>query len=404
MPSYHYRARDKFGKAVNGIMGADSQNAIASKLAAMGYVPIVIEEAGKEDQLSKFIGSLQRVGFQDLNMFTRQLAVLQKAGLSILMGLNSLKDQASNKTLKDILGQVIRDIEGGSNLSAALAKHPAVFNALYVNMIKAGETGGRLDEALARLTVIGEHDEVFRMRVKSATRYPLLVVCAIIIGFIVLTTLVVPRFANIYSQFSTALPMPTQILLWINSAVTKYWWISILVLGALTFGFNKLINTKKGRFWWDGLILKVPVFGPLILKLALSRFARITGILMRSGVPLLKVLELAGEGTGNVVISRAIDDIRVSVNEGKGMTEPMKASSLFPPTVIQMVSVGEGTGKLDELLLHVADYYDSQVDYVTSNLATLIEPILILVLGCAVLFMALGIFLPMWNLMSLFRK
>ncbi len=404
MPSYYYRARDKFGKAVNGIMGADSQNAIAAKLAAIGCVPIAIEEAGKENGLSKFIGSLQRVGFQELNMFTRQLAVLQKAGLSILMGLSSLRDQASSKILKDVLGQVIRDIEGGSNFSAALASHPGVFNALYVNMIKAGETGGRLDEALTRLTIIGEHDEVFRMRLKSATRYPLLVVGAIIVGFIVLTTLVVPRFAGIYSQFSTALPMPTQILLWINDAVTKYWWGSILVLTALFFGFSKLINTKKGRLWWDGLILKCPVFGPLILKLALSRFARITGILMRSGVPLLKALELAGEGTGNTIISRAISDIRVSVNEGKGMSEPMKASSLFPPTVVQMVSVGEGTGKLDDLLLHVANYYDSQVDYVTSNLATLIKPILILVLGCAVLFMALGIFLPMWNLMSLFRK
>jgi type II secretory pathway component PulF len=254
------------------------------------------------------------------------------------------------------------------------------------------------------LAALGEHEERIRMRIKAATRYPLIVVAAIVIGFLVLTAFVVPRFAQIYAQFTTALPLPTRILLWLHGAITKFWWLSILAIGAAVFIFNKFINTKAGRFWWDSLKLKAPVFGPLILKLSMSRFSRITATLLESGVPILRILDLAAGGAGNAIISRTIDNIKVSVTEGKGLAEPMKVSGMFPATVVQMVSVGEATGKLSELLINVSDYYDSQVDYTISNLASLIEPILIVVLGSVVLFMALAIFLPMWNLMSLFKR
>jgi type II secretory pathway component PulF len=404
MTSYQYRVRDKFGAFISGVMGGESQKAVAEKLAQMGYVPIRIIELIDRPDLNRFLETFRRVSFIDLNMFTRQLATLQKAGLPILVSLNSLKVQLANKVFKDIVEQVTRDVEGGSSLSGALAKHPYVFNALYVNMIQSGEASGKLDEALGRLTVFGEREEKFRMQIKTATRYPLIVVVAIVVGFIVLTTLVVPRFARIFNEFSAELPLPTRFLLGVNFAVTKFWWITILILGAVVFFFNKAINTTSGRLWWDSFKLKVPVFGPLTLKLSLSRFARITGTLMHSGVPLLKVLDLASEGTGNAIISRTIGHIKASVNEGKGMVEPMKASGMFPLSAIQMVSVGEDTGKLDEMLLHISDYYDSQVDYTTNNLAALIEPILILFLGGVVLLMAMGIFLPMWNMMSLFQK
>ncbi|MBI5873100.1 MAG: type II secretion system F family protein [Candidatus Omnitrophica bacterium] len=404
MPSYQYRARDKFGALISGVMGGESQKAVAEKLAQMGYVPTRIIESIDRPDLNRFLEAFRRVSFIDLNMFMRQLATLQKAGLPILVSLNSLKVQLANKVFKDIVEQVARDVEGGSSLSGALAKHPYVFNALYVNMIQSGEASGKLDEALERLTVFGEREEKFRMQIKTATRYPIIVVIAIVVGFIVLTTLVVPRFARIFNEFSAELPLPTRFLLGVNFAVTKFWWITILILGVVIFAFNKVINTSSGRLWWDSFKLKVPVFGPLTLKLSLSRFARITGTLMHSGVPLLKVLDLASEGTGNAIISRTIGHIKASVNEGKGMVEPMKASGMFPLSAIQMVSVGEDTGKLDEMLLHISDYYDSQVDYTTNNLAALIEPILILFLGGVVLLMAMGIFLPMWNMMSLFRK
>jgi MSHA biogenesis protein MshG len=225
-----------------------------------------------------------------------------------------------------------------------------------------------------------------------------------VIGFIVLTILVVPRYAKIYEQYATALPLPTQILLGINYAVTRLWWLLIILGIAARFLFKQYINTKIGRFTWDSLKLKVPVFGPLVLKLSISRFTRITGTLMRSGIPILKILDIASGSTGNEVVSKAITNIKNNVMEGKGIAEPMKISGLFPPIVTQMVSVGEETGKLDDLLIHVSNYYDEQVDYTINNLTSLIEPILIFVLGLAVLFMALGIFLPMWNLMSIFKR
>jgi MSHA biogenesis protein MshG len=220
----------------------------------------------------------------------------------------------------------------------------------------------------------------------------------------VLTVLVVPRYAKIYEQYAKALPLPTQILLGINYAVTKLWWLLIITGIAANFIFKQYISTKIGRFSWDSFKLKVPVFGPLLLKLSISRFTRITGTLMKSGIPILKILDIASGSTGNEVVAKAVTNIKNNVMEGKGIAAPMKVSGLFPPIVTQMVSVGEDTGKLDVLLIHVSNYYDEQVDYTINNLTSLIEPILIFVLGLGVLFMALGIFLPMWNLMSIFKR
>jgi MSHA biogenesis protein MshG len=285
-----------------------------------------------------------------------------------------------------------------------MQNYPKVFNALYVSMIKSGEASGRLEEILERLAALGEHEEMIRLRIKSASRYPIIVVVALVTGFLVLTTLVVPRFANLYGQFTTELPLPTQILIKTNFVVRNYWWLLLIMLFIFIFFFRKFINTKNGRYLWDGFKLKVPVFGPLTLKLVMSRFTRVMGTLLHSGVPLLQILDLTHEGVGNVIVAQTVDNIKVSVNEGKGMLVPMKASGMFTPVVIQMVAVGEETGKLEDLLLHISNYYDAQIDYTVNNLLTLIEPILILVLGIAVLFMALGIFLPMWNLMDLFRR
>ncbi|MDD5408908.1 MAG: type II secretion system F family protein [Candidatus Omnitrophica bacterium] len=404
MPKYQYKSRDKFGKEARGIMEAEGEDAVAQKLIQLGFTPISIAEA-KESGLSlNFSSPATRIKFSELNMFTRQLATLQKAGLPILLSLSALREQVQNKTFKEVISQIIRDIESGKNLSGALENYPKIFNSLYLNMVASGEASGRLDEVLERLATLSEHDETIRLRIKSATRYPIIVVVAMIIGFVVLTVLVVPRYAKIYEQYSKALPLPTQVLLWINYAVTKLWWALIFAGIAARFLFKQYINTKIGRFTWDSLKLKVPVFGPLILKLSIARFTRITGTLMRSGIPILKILDISSGSTGNEIVAKAITNIRNNVMEGKGIAEPMKVSGLFPPIVTQMVSVGEETGKLDELLIHVSDYYDEQVDYTINNLTSLIEPILIFVLGLGVLFMALGIFLPMWNLMSIFKK
>ncbi len=406
MGFFQYKARDKFSKPINGVISASSIDLVALKLKSQGYIPISIiprEEAvarTKYDKASVWI----KVPFSEINSFTRQFCTLQKAGIPILSAMFALKEQARNPFLKKVIGQIRIDIEEGLSLSVALEKYPQIFNKMYTNMVKIGETSGRLSEILERLVVLGEYDEHIRLRIKSATRYPLIVISALSLGFIILTTFVIPRFARIFSQFKVQLPLPTRILIGTHFVFAKFWWLIIMVAIIAVFGFSRTIQTDKGRLRWDALKLKIPVLGPLILKLILSRFCRIVAILLASGVSILQVLDLAAEGAGNVVISRVINQIKVSVNQGKGMLIPMKESGIFPPIVIQMVAAGEETGKLNELLLHVADYYDEQVDYTISNMVSLIEPILIFVLGCGVLLMALGIFLPMWNLMSLFKK
>jgi MSHA biogenesis protein MshG len=404
MPNYQYKARDKFSKSFSGIMAAENENAVAVKLNQLGYIPILISETKETSQITKIFEPVIQIKFSDLIMFTRQLATLQKAGLPILLSLSALRQQTQNKIFKEVIAQINRDIESGSSLSKALEKYPRIFNALYINMITSGEASGKLDQVLERLATLSEHDETIRLRIKSATRYPLIVVGAMIIGFVILTTLVVPRYAKVYAQYTTALPLPTQILLGINYVVTKLWWALAIIITAACFLFKYYVNTKTGRMFWDGFKLKVPVFGPLLLKLSISRFTRITGTLMHSGIPILRILDISAGSTGNQVLTKAIMNVKSNVAEGKGMSEPMKLSGFFPPIVMQMVAVGEETGKLEDMLIHVSDYYDEQVDFTISNLTSLIEPILIFVLGLGVLFMALGIFLPMWNLMSIFRK
>lgn len=403
MPSFQYKARDKSGSLMQGVMGADTDEAVAAKLEKMGYLPVLIEEVKTGSFMDTLTSSFRKIKFTDLNMMIRQLYTLQKAGLPLLASLKSVNMQMDNKDLKDVISQVSRDIEAGSTLSAAMERHPHVFNELYVNMVRSGEISGRLPEVLERLATLGEHDEKIRKRIKAAMRYPLIVVIAISLAFTILITMVVPRFAKLYAKFTTELPIPTKILLFIHAAITHYWWAVILGGGITYFGFLHFINTPPGRLWWDDVQLRIPVLGPLTKKMTLSRFCRITGTLMRSGVPILQILELVSRSMGNVIIARTINKIKVSVNEGKGMHEPMVKSGMFPPVVTQMVAVGEDTGQLDELLIHVSEYFDQEVDYTLSNMVSLIEPMLILVLGVAVMFMALGIFMPMWSMMHLFK-
>lgn len=403
MPTYLYKARSRFGKPVTGSMEAPSSDIAAAGLQDAGFTPISIKEAKARSGIGRLFDRLRKVSHTELNMFTRQLAILQKAGLPILLSLDSLREQAVNENFKKVIIRVVRDVEGGMSLSAALEHHPLIFNDIYTNMVKVGETSGALGEALERVAALGEHDELLRKRITASIRYPLLVICTISIAFLLLSVLVIPRFAHLFSRFNQRLPLPTQFLIWINLALTKFWWLILTIFIALMYGMKILITTEKGRTKWDHLKLKIPVFGPLALKLYIARFSRITSILMRSGVPLLRVLELSASGAGNAAVGKTINNITASVKEGKGMSAPMKFSGMFPPAVVQMVAVGEQTGNIDELLLYAADYYEQQADYTIANLTGLIEPVLIFILSAGVLVMALGIFLPMWNMFRLFK-
>ena len=402
MPNYRYKARDKAGKAVQGIISGENRLAVAYNLEGIGYILISIEEV-QDTKIGKIIFRTKKVTLTNLNMFTRQLFTLQKAGLPLLMSLEAIGKQVQNQTFKDIIKDISLSVETGTSLSAAMEKHPQVFDELYVNMIRAGEAGGILEDILARLTSLGEKELDTRAKIKSATRYPLIAAIAIIAAFFIITTLIIPKFAAVFAQFKTTLPLPTRVLIFLSVMIKRYWYIGALLVAGAVYWFRRFIDTAKGRYIWDSAILKAPIFGDLLLKLIMSRLTRVMGILLRSGLPILQVLDIASRSAGNAVISKEMVNIAASVKEGKGLAGPMEYSGIFPPVVIQMVAVGEETGKVDELLENISDYFDREADYTIKNLTVLIEPIFILFLGIMVLIMALSIFLPMWNIATLFR-
>lgn len=403
MPTYRYRARDKHGSLFTGTIESTGQDAVAAQLDHLGYIPVAIEPERERPSLPDWLGGLGGVKPQDLIIFTRQLATLISAGLPFMTSFEALIEQTEDKRLKAVITQVRADVERGSAFADALAKHPKVFSKLYVSMIRAGETGGVLDEILARLATLAEHEAETRARIKAATRYPKIVIVAILVAFGILVTFVIPRFAALYANFKVSLPLPTRILIGINDLVHGYWY---LILGGallLFFGVRWYINTQSGRLQWDGVKIRLPVFGPIFLKTALSRFSRIFGTLTRSGLPILQTLEIVSETVGNVVIARAVDDIQESARQGRGIVQPMRVSRVFPPVVIQMVAIGEETGKMEEMLMKVSQYYDQEVEYSIRNLSATLEPLLLTLIGGVVLFMALAIFLPWWNLINVFR-
>ena len=405
MANFQYKARDRSGKLVKGAIVGDSRIDAARTLEGTGYIPISIEEVRREESIRILPGLFKkRVKLDDKIAFTRQLLTLEKAGLPIIMSLNTIEKQIRNNRLKDVVKEIASTVEKGSSLSSALEKYPDVFDELYVNMVRAGEASGLLDEILERLATLGEKELENRNKIKTATRYPMIAAIAMCLAFVTVVTFVIPKFAGVYSQYKADLPLPTKIMLGISVAFSKYWYLLLLFLGACIAGFRLWLRTKNGRYIWDMVKLKVPVFGQLVILLAMSRFTRITAILIRSGLPILQVLEMVSRTVGNAVLSRTISNISDSVREGRGLTEPIRLSGIFPPMVIQMVAVGEETGKIDELLLKVSDYYDEQSDYMIKNMTTMIEPIFVVGLGGMILLMALAIFLPMWNMISLFKQ
>lgn len=402
MATFKYKARDKFSKLVTGTTEADTRDIAAKNLKAMGYVPVSIIETREKDSGVVF-KKARRVKLDEINFFTRQLYSLQKAGLPLLAGLEAIALQTKNQYFKFVIQEIARKISGGLSLSASLEKHKHVFGDVYISMIRAAESGGMMTEVLERLTEMIEQEMDTRARINAAVRYPMIAFFVLCVGFFIVVTFVIPRFAAIYSKFNAALPLPTRILIGVNLVISKYWFLFILVAGAAIFGLIHFVKSKRGRYLWDNFKLKIYIIGPLLNMLIMSRFARITAILMKSGVPILEILGLSASTAGNVIVARAIEHIKQSVSQGKGMSEPMKVSTLFPPVVIQMVAIGEQTGKVDSLLLSVADYYDRETGYMIKNLTTYIEPMLILILAVMVLIMALGIFMPMWNLIRVFK-
>ena len=401
MPVFNYKARDGAGQAIAGTLEATGLDIARTRLGEMGYIPVFLKEgnATKSSFSANFLKP--KVKAKDIIVFNRQLATLFAAGIPLLAGIQGLAEQMQNKTFKEILLKVSADIQTGSSFSDSLAKHPKVFSELYINMVRAGEASGTLDDILGRLASLAEHAAEIKAKIKAATRYPKIVISAMLIAILILMKFVVPNFMSIFQQVDLELPLATRMLIEANHLFTNYWYILFGGAGALFFVFRAYTKTHRGRRQLDLFKLKVPVFGPIFLKIAMSVFSRTMSTLNRSGLSIVENLKICAEVVENVPISEVINDIEQGVKRGESVTTTIKKSNFFTPMVVQMMSAGEESGELDSMLVKVSEYYDMEVDYSIKNIASLIEPILLAFLGAVVLFLMLAIFLPMWDLTKL---
>jgi len=388
-----------------GNIDAPNPQMAGDRLYQLGYFPINIEEEGETVSLnlSGLWERFQKVKLDEIVFFSQQLSTLYKAGVPLLTGLMSLAQQAENKRMRTILETISRQVEKGSTLFEAIAKYPDIFTPVYVTMIRAGETSGMLGQSLDRFVTLADRELRTRQRIKEATRYPKIVGLSLLIAFSVLIAFVIPRFAEVFSRFNTPLPVPTRVMIGINNVFHTYWYIVLAALFGIPFLIRHYIQTPNGKYLWDRFKIRVPVFGPLFLKIALSRFAYIFVMLNRSGIPILQTLEITAATIDNVILSEAIEEIKRKIEGGSSLTNAMSESGRFTPLIIQMLSVGESSGTLDEMLMRVTEYYDLEVENSIKKLSTYVEPTLTLFLGVVVLFLALAVFLPWWNLASLFR-
>ena len=376
-----------------------------TRLFQLGFFPIKIEEEkeGVALDLSHLWHRLQKVKTEDLIFFSQQLSTLYKAGLPLLASLESLKEQTGNKKLKAVLEATGREIQGGRRLFEALSDHPEVFPSVYLNMIRAGEISGRLGESLDRYATLADRELKTHQSVKEATRYPKIVLLSVAIAFVILVTFVIPRFAQVFAGFHTPLPFLTRLMIGINHVIHQYWFLVIGLLVGIPILMKHVLETEKGRYFWDNLRTRIPIFGPLFSKIALSRFAYTFVMLNRSGIPILQTLELTSSAVNHVVFARVLVEVSQKVKEGRSLAEAMKESGQFTSLVVQMVAVGESSGTLDEMLTRVTEYYDLEVKNGIKKLSTYIEPTMTLLLGVVVLLLALAVFLPWWNMASLIR-
>jgi type II secretory pathway component PulF len=404
VPIFDYKVRDRAGQSVTGTLEAAGLDIARVRLGEMGYIPVFLKE-GKTANSSSSINFLKpRVTDKDIIVFNRQLATLFSAGIPLLRGVQGLAEQMQNKTFKEILIKVSTDIQTGASFSDALAKYPKVFSELYINMVRAGEASGTLDDILGRLASLAEHAAEIKAKIKAATRYPKIVISAMLIAILILMKFVVPKFMLIFKQVDLELPLATRMLIAANDAFSNYWYILFGGAGCLFFVFKLYTKTYRGRRQLDLLKLKVPIFGAIFLRIAMSVFTRTMSTLNRSGLSILENLKICSEVVENVPISEVIGDLREGVQRGESVATTMKKSSFFTPMVVQMMTAGEESGELDNMLIKVSEYYDMEVDYSIKNIASLIEPILLAFLGAAVLFLMLAIFLPMWDLVKLAQQ
>ncbi len=404
MPVYAYEGRTTAGKLLRGDMEAPSREAVINRLRAQRIQPVVerIRERGKGlDRDISIPGFGGKVKQTDVVIFTRQLATMIDAGLPLVQILDILASQSENKTFAKELRDVKETVESGSTLSAALGKYPKTFDDLYVNMVQAGETGGILDTILQRLSTYMEKMMSLKRKIKGAMIYPATIITVAVVVTLILLVFVIPVFAELFNSFGKALPAPTQFVISLSDFVISYVHFMLLGVALLVFAIRYAYGTPRGQLIIDRLLLKVPILGSLIRKASIARFSRTLGTLVSAGVPILDSLTITARTSGNKVIELAGLEVRESISQGKTMAEPLLKTGAFPPMVCQMISAGEVTGAIDQMLQKIADFYEDEVDTAVASLTSLMEPLVIVVLGTIIGGLVVSMYLPIFQLGSL---
>ncbi len=408
MPLFQYKGRNQRGEAVRGHLDAASPDAVATQLLNSGVIPIDIAIAKvREDifgALRARLAASTKISLTDLTLFSRQMFTLLRAGVPIMQALRGLRESTQNPALAKVIAGLSESLDTGLDLNSAMRRHPQVFSTLYVNLIQVGETTGSLQEVFLQLAVYLEREKETRDQIKQATRYPIFVVVAIFIAIFIINMFVIPTFARVYAGFKVDLPLPTKILIASSNFTVTYWPVMLLAVIAGIFITRSYVRTPEGRYRWHKMKLGIPVVGGVIYKATLGRFSRALAVMMKSGVPLVQGMTVVSRAVDNDYISDRIVQMRDGVERGETIARTAAATGMFPPLVIQMISVGEESGAVDELMFNVADYYEREVDYDIRNLSTALQPILIVFLAIMVFILALGVFLPMWDLVDVARK
>ena len=408
MPVFAYKGRNSRGDLVQGRLDAQSAGAVADQLFNVGISPVDIAPAAEAAKpalpgwTARFLPS--PVSLVDTMLFSRQMHTLLRAGVPILRALAGIQESSHNRAFAAIVGDIRESLDSGREMSAALRRHSRTFSSFYVSMVRVGEMTGRLDETFLRLSQHLEYEKDMRERIRAALRYPLFVVIAMAVALAIVNLFVIPAFARVYEGFGAELPLVTRVLMAISAFTVRYWFVLLLAAGGAAVGAWFYLQSPEGRYRWDKAKLRIPVLGGIVLKATLARFAHSFAIAFRSGVPVVNTLSVLGQVVDNAFIGQRVEQMRDGIERGESVLRTAAAAGVFPPAVLQMIAVGEETGELDNLLSEVAEMYDKEVDYAVRTLSSQIEPVLIVLLGALVLVLALGVFLPLWDLAKVMIK
>ena len=408
MPVYEYTALDGAGKNVNGIIDADSAVSARQKLRGSGIFPVQVKETSSKPKdvpsSSISVSNLfKRVKPGELSATTRQLSILLGAGVTLVGSLDALISQAVNPVLKKIIAQVKESVNEGKSLAFSLSQHPKVFSQIYINMVRAGEASGSLDLVLDRLAEFSERQDALRSRFRAALAYPVFMffIGSVILFFLI--TFIVPNITKIFSEMHQTLPLPTLALIGVSSFLKSFWWLVLLVLGGCIMLLKKLIKTPKGNHIWDEIKLRIPILGIINMKMAMARFGRTLGSLLQSGVPLITALQIVRNIVNNTLIAEVIDNAMEDIEAGASLATPLAQSRWFPPIAIQMISVGEQSGELENMLNKIADIYERETESQIMAMTSMLEPVMILVMGVVVGFIVISILLPIFEMNQMIR-